>query len=124
MEKDIRNGKINLNTKVNGLKIKFQVKEFARGKMGENMTANGWIPQCTEKVPIPGITAGNTKEALSKIKDRVKEFKLNQMELTMMENGNKENNMESENMLERMGQQKWGNGLMVRELNGFEIYLD
>ena len=67
--------------------------EYAYGKMGANMMANGLTLQCMAMVYIPGTMDVNMKEILYQIKDRVKAYKHGQMGAYMMVNGAKVNNM-------------------------------
>ena len=118
MEKEYKNGSMNLNMMVIGMRIKFLVKEHISGKMAIHIVVNGQIMKCMVKVNSCGQMGKLIWANFIEIKDKAEEFILGQMVANMKENGRKENSMVQVNILTKMVKSGQVDGNMAKKQNG------
>ena len=94
MEKELINGQITQNTKENGTKDKFQVKEHIDIRMEDFIQVASCKIKCMEKAPTHGPMAENMSDSTVTTKNKDMECTIGQMEDTMKANGVREKGMD------------------------------
>ena len=94
-----------------GEKTRSTEKESINGWMGDAMKATGRTTICMVMVSIRGKMAGNTKDNISKIENMDLEHLNGQIQESIKEIGNMENNMVEEFIMEAMDKKEKVNGL-------------
>jgi hypothetical protein len=94
---------------------------FINGLMAENMKENGRTIRWKEAVFLHGQTIEGMRVSISMIKRRVMECSSGLMVENTTEIGKTVNNMVQEHIHQPQEKQDKGNGLMEKELDGYEI---
>ena len=119
MDVDFTSGRMAQDTTENGSRIELRAMENISGKTVELTLDNGKIIICTVKVPIPGLTEGDTKASTKWIRNMDTVFTTGLMAVYIKAIGLMESNMARASTFSRQAKSKSVSGLTAKEPSGY-----